>query len=297
MSLKVANYYVCLRKRKLDSVVDDKKLLGEFTIIKNPVFYWVADPFLITLNGVSYIIAEMGSKITGKGCIGIYDIDSKKGKWIKFFAPSYHISFPNTFCNRDGKLFFIPETFENGEVSIYEMDIKAKKQKLIKTLFLSNNSVDTVFTINTKTSLPKYLFSYDIEKENARLSMRKEDDYKVKIFEIIDYKKRLRPAGNIFELGDKMYLPTQNCERRYGGGLIFNQIKIGSNSFSLEEIKVIDSNDINAFLKIHNAIGCHTYNINDDYEVIDIIKEEFSLLGILRKIVSKLRRKSHQISQ
>lgn len=63
-----------------------------------------------------------------------------------------------------------------------------------------------------------------------------------------DSSKQYRSAGKIFERDGKIIRPCQDCERGYGGGLIFY------------ELDGFRHNEIERFSLPEPFTGCHTYN-------------------------------------
>ncbi|MEH7495888.1 glucosamine inositolphosphorylceramide transferase family protein, partial [Neobacillus niacini] len=73
-----------------------------------------------------------------------------------------------------------------------------------------------------------------------------------------------RPAGNIFLKDGKLIRPSQDCSYSYGYSVKFNEI--------VELTEVIYSERFLYEIKpdwSKNNKGTHTYNFNEDYEVID----------------------------
>ena len=81
----------------------------EFCIVKNPIWGWAADPFLIERKGIMFIFAELWDYRKGKGGIGYITIQNGKiGKWKMIIEESYHLSYPH-FVEIDNQLYICPE--------------------------------------------------------------------------------------------------------------------------------------------------------------------------------------------
>lgn len=283
MNFKSRDYCVFYRLRNNDLVFENKKLLKNFSAIKNPFGKWCADPFPITINNKTYIFSELASNFSRKGNIAICCIDDKKPKWKICFKPKFHISFPNVFFIND-ELFGVPETFEDKTVALYKINKNNFKWEKERVLFNTAFSVDSIFDKNNLN----YLLSYDGFSEASMkiLSLRKFKKPNEIIKNISDTDLKLRPAGNIFNYENKLIFPSQNCSKNYGDGIIFNEL-IVKNDFLIEPIFEIDHFDIKKFLKIKNCVGCHTYNFNDRIEVIDVVISRFTFGSLFRKILYK----------
>ena len=62
-------YKIAYRKKNTGSIIDDTQT--PFVALKNSWRYWVADPFVISRMGKTYIFAELYDYLRRKGCIVI----------------------------------------------------------------------------------------------------------------------------------------------------------------------------------------------------------------------------------
>ena len=118
-------------------------------------------------------------------------------------------------------------------------------------------------------------------------------------FNIIDNNLLLRPAGHFIKLSNGKYLrPSQNNTITYGGSLIFNEVhntdikeyhespilQIYPNRSSADKDGVYVECAKKPYWTYN---GIHTYNINDDYEVIDLKykggKSIYAMTSFLKK--------------
>ena len=92
---------------------------SEYTIIKNNVDCWVADPFLFEKDNKLYIFAEMYKFNRMKGSIGYCQIENgKQTKWKEIIHEDYHLSFPNVI-EENGEIYLYPESSENNNFYSY----------------------------------------------------------------------------------------------------------------------------------------------------------------------------------
>ena len=84
------SWNVAWRKKGTGSLLHDKKSI--FHVIRNPIRYWAADPFLFESKGKHYIFAELYDYVKRRGTIGYYSFDQKK--WISVIKEDYHLSYP-----------------------------------------------------------------------------------------------------------------------------------------------------------------------------------------------------------
>lgn len=285
MKLTSLEYNVCYRLRGC-SLLASSFQADNFQKIKNPLFRWVADPFPFFYDGKQYIFAELGHKITGKGIIGCICLNDKKPKWKKCISSKYHMSYPNIFDYK-GTAFMIPETHQDGCVAVYKCVSFPDKWIKERKLFDVNFAVDSSFLKGNK----KFLFSYEsygVTNNSFFFTIRDLFENAKVIKKIRDEKKLLRLAGNAFEMGGAIILPTQNCSGIYGGSVIFNTFSL--ETLTLGASKELTTKDLAYGLKNKRVRGWHTYNFDENIETIDILCEKFSILGLLGKIFRKLKK-------
>lgn len=253
-----------------------------FRTLKGQKGFWYADPFLLRYDDNVYLFTEA------------YDIKKQVGKiavsWLEdgvFTTPQiiiqnvYHMSYPDVFLYND-KVYMLPETGEGGIIELYEavqFPFKWEKIVLKKGIVLADTTAflydGKVFLVgfNEKINMTK-LYHLDMsEKKLDCICERKHSE------------KRFRPAGQLFYREGRLYRPTQNCERKYGGSLIINQV---TEFMELKEkfIKEIFPETVGT-----QYSGMHTYNTEDFYEVIDVFVNS---VGV-RCFIDKIKRKLHRI--
>lgn len=282
---KSTKYSVFIRKLVPNSklIFEDKSNLSLFKEIKTPHLYWAADPFLLKIHNKNYLFVEYYNKLTCVGKIAYLCLDEKNSKWKTIIKEKTHLSFPNCFIYKN-KLLIIPESSAQRRISQYTLNIDTlcleKKETILDDVIYVDSTflnVDESFLFATSNYESKneqhklFLFDYDIE--NRKLHHK---------YSVNDINNQLRPAGKMFLYNNEIIIPTQDCSRQYGEGVIINKLLCTSNEYSVKRFIEINRNDIYKFLNI-KPDGIHTYNFNDDYEVIDIQKNSFSLFSFLGK--------------
>lgn len=263
-----------------------KKNSEEFLRLKGKKNYWYADPFLFEYDGEIFLFTEAFCIKSQIGKIAV----SKMYDGI-FSAPeviienAYHMSYPCVFSTNN-KVYMIPETGEGKRLDLYEFTefpYKVKKTTLVVGVEWAD------CTVCFFREEP-FLVAYD-ERDNRSMLYRI-DLEKGKLSFVSDRKheeKHFRPAGNMFEHGGKLYRPTQNCEKTYGGSLRFNEVL---DFLSLNEIgiKEMYPEDIDTrYSKLH------TYNETDGYEVIDVFLKKRGIRCFIGNVKRKLHRMKMRI--
>ncbi|MCF0126044.1 MAG: hypothetical protein HUJ68_09895, partial [Clostridia bacterium] len=292
--IKTNIYNIYYRKRKEQLLFGSKNLL-DFKKIRNPFGRWAADPFLIEYNGCNYIYAEMASIITRKGDIYCINIDDKKPKWKKCIRNKFHMSFPNVFLHNNC-YYMVPETAQDYQVAIYKA-IKMPYKWAKETTLLydeKNHPVDNISLPDSCYPFDDSFITYIKQKNEFYLALYlKTNGFFCQTNKTKDLNRRLRPAGQFFNYREKLFYPSQNCEKTYGGGLIINSVKLSNNKNDILFIPEFEITPLDVFRSklCANCVGIHTYNLNENYEVIDIITSRYSLLAIFGKIIRLFQKK------
>ena len=263
-----------------NSILNDKKT--PFTIIKNSVRYWAADPFLFEHNGDIYIFAELYDYFKRRGVIGFYKLNGiKRGKWIPVISEDYHMSYPYIF-EKDGQVYIMPESNASNSLYLYRaVNFPYEWDKAIAIRENVKLADTTLFDFNNT----EYALSFDVtfpRKPNLMLlDMKEKNNDKTLDLENVELR---RPAGKV--LPDNIR-PAQNCTDDYGKGIIFYLYSLKDDEYSEEEIQRVFPEDLSYSQEIY-LDGMHTYNRLDKYEVIDVKTRRFNLLNLASRIIGKL---------
>ncbi len=284
MKIKTMEFQIGIRPHNGSFLYKDVNLISKFIFIKNPLGYWLADPFVIRVSEKHYLFAEAATKLKWKGKLVYAEINPfrpNKLKWKVCMKEKNHLSFPNVFLIED-TLFMLPETSEGNFLSVYKNigDLSSLKWKKEKSYIIGKKLVDSIFIDN-------YIVTYNISNTDYCLELYSKGAAQL-IDSICDSDYKLRPAGRFIETEDELIFVSQNCLREYGEGLIFNSFSIVDNQMIINKKFEINYVDLNKVFGKKNYVGIHTYNFDDKYEVIDVRKENFSFLGVIRKIINKI---------
>ena len=250
--------------------------LNNFTVINPPQGKFFADPFLVKTESKNYIFFENYDYSTNKGVISYVEIKHNGNFTSSEVAleKEYHLSYPHIF-SLNNKFYMIPETCNNKTIELYEaVEFPHKwemKNILIENIIASDTTIfhhNNKYWLFTNISTPKnpstwdklYLFHSDSLYGNWIAHLKNP---------IVSDIKTSRPAGNLFRLNGDIIRPSQDSSIRYGYALNFNRIDILSEENYKETlIKKVTPDS----LPYNQAV--HTFNCNDDFEVIDGIRNE-----------------------
>lgn len=243
----------------------------DYTIIKPPLDRFYADPFIIKKDNRTFIFFEEYIYSKGKGDISVLEIDSENKICtapVTVLDKPYHLSYPFLYEWED-ELYMIPETSGNRAIELYKSTKFPYEWELVKVLIDDINAVDaTIIHYNNKFWMFTNVF-YDGSSSLDELHIFYSDnllgEWKPhQMNPVVSNASSARPAGNIFLKEGKLIRPSQDCSFSYGYSVKFNEIlELTEEAYSEKLLSEMKPN----WLK--NNKGTHTYNFNEDYEIID----------------------------
>lgn len=293
-------WQVAIRKRTAKTLYEGNG--SGFVAVKNTVRYWFADPFLFSYKGKDYLFVEMFDRWKEKGVIGVARIrNGKCGIFRMCLELPGHLSYPCVYEDADG-IHMVPECYQSGEVWIYrctKFPYHWEKERKI----IAGFAVDTTpcFFEGEKIWLTTRFESAE-RRINDNLWQINNETGKMKQLATEAY--ATRGAGHIIVSDSYLIRPSQNCKDGYGKNLVFNQGRIENGIYQEKPFLQVVApqcfaaeNSVTvvcAGLK-SECSGLHTYNINSNYEVIDLrFSENRSCIALLKNwckhISQKLRK-------
>jgi hypothetical protein len=261
--------------------------IGDFVFhncikIISPRNHCYADPFLIKKDKKNYVFFEDFSLYENKALISFIEIydNNTYSKPQKALEKDYHLSYPFLF-EWDNNIYMIPETHQNRSIEVYRAEVFPDKWVLDTVIMDNIQAVDTtIFIHNGKLWIFTCIFESP-EKANKELFLFFADTingpwHRHSKNPIVTDINSARPAGSLFYLNDKLIRPGQNCKERYGNSITLNNVLvINEHEYNEEMIHTIEHH-------WYPGIFCtHTYNFNDDIEVIDGKEYVFDLFKII----------------
>lgn len=268
-------YAIAFRKRSGHTLYEDNPSKDSFILIKNSIRYWRADPFLFKHNGTNFLFAELYDKRKSKGVLAYAKLHGMHcGRFRVCIEEDCHLSYPCVF-QRENQIFMIPETKENGRVTIYKaISFPEKWEKYKEICFLP--CVDTTpFVLNDEYYYFTTIASDKTSDDNLH-SIREKDG---SIRKLLSNNLCSRSAGSVILSGDIMIRPSQD-DTTYGDAVVFNKVKSFDDNYSETVFRRIlppgnSTNNTEFCVTVEGYgngkfDGLHTYNVNEDYEVIDL---------------------------
>ncbi len=246
---------------------------------------WFADPFILDVTeDYVYVLAEEFEFKTQKGRIAKLTINRRKciieSYTILLELPT-HLSFPN-ILRRNGKIYVYPESCHSGKLVLYELD--SKQEKLVPIQTICDDSVwdSSIVILNGSPQLftsNKNDYSLDIYDWNDGINRF------VYSRSIPSVDRSSRMAGQLFEYHGTIYMPSQYCEKTYGGSVIIKEVSVNDNQYSFREIKRLESPHPKRKAKLH------TLNVYKDIVIIDVGGYDFPCIANLLKRICKSLKK------
>lgn len=251
-----------------------------YRIVRPPRDRFYADPFLLAWKGRSYVFFEDYRYDQGKGLISCLILDENGAPLATtpVLERPYHLSFPFVFT-WDGHVWMVPETSTNRTVELYRATRFPHGWVREAVLMQSLHASDTVIL---RYSDKWWLFT-NIECGDTTCYDKLSLFSSHSLFgpwiahpcnPIVVDAACARPAGAIFVDSGMLIRPGQDCSHRYGQAIQFNCISVLDDRRYQECPVWKTTPDWSAHCE-----GTHTYNRNDEFEVLDGYTRDFDVYG------------------
>lgn len=258
----------------------------KWEILKPNIFDYFADPSIINFDKSTKtveVLYESINFLSGKGYIKklFYSlIDKKIDRSENFLKNNFHISFPNKFEVNEYD-FLVYENEEQGLIGVTSFnDVNSKIVVSTPKKYL-----DPII-IKVKSD---YLFVYSYRSEGK---LKFGINYIDKNFELIESKMKYmhnshstRNAGKAIFEDDKIYRPGQIDNKRYGEGIVFNELCFSDSAVEEKEFHSIKYDEL-----FKDSTGMHTISIMENICIVDLRVKKFNPLAFLIKIMRRSRK-------
>jgi hypothetical protein len=241
-----------------------------FRVVEPPQESFLADPFVLTYGGATFIFAEEYPFSEGKGVISALEVrsDGHIGSAERVLERPYHLSYPFVF-EHEGSVYMIPETMGSHQIELYKAKAFPFDWELVHILKADIDAVDTTLWIQDGT----YYFFTNIAEPgttpNDLLHLYMSDSLYGEWTShpanpICADVRSSRSAGRVFPRRNKLIRPAQDCSVRYGYACQLNEIQtLSRTEYRERPVSRIEPN------WYPGLIGTHTINSNETIEVID----------------------------
>ena len=282
------HWFIALRKRKkLNSAFDSEG----FQRISSPSGSFFADPFVIKRDNRNYLFFEEFIISQRKGVISCCEIESdgRCSSAVKVIEKEHHISYPFLF-HLNEQVFMIPETGANRTIEVYEAIDFPYKWTLAKTIFQGMEAYDSTLWFQDD----KWWLFTNVVSAKSHAFCDLHLFYAISPFgpwtehpqnPIVSDIESARPAGNLFLHNNMLIRPGQNSSVRYGQAISLKHVSCLTDGKYAEKA-VFPINPI----PVLGNVCCHTYNFNEDFEVVDGAILRLDVQGIWTRAAGYLKR-------
>jgi hypothetical protein len=191
--------------------------------------HFAADPFGVEREGRLHIFFEDYDQSTGRGSIAYRSIDAAgaASEVETVLDPGVHASYP-FIVERNGTTFMLPETSAAGELVLYEAVNFPRSWRRTATLLSLPVADATViefegrwwmFATRADRGPNNNLFIWHAPDLLGPWSPHAGNPVKTDA-------RSARPGGTPFVALGRLYRPSQDSARNYGGSLVINQVEV-----------------------------------------------------------------------
>lgn len=256
---------IAYRPRQGNSTLLDDRTTP-FRVIPNNWRYWYADPHLIKVEGRTWVFAEAYDRVLRRGVVSCCEItEAGVTPWKVVLKQPYHLSYPH-LLQKDGEIWMIPESYVANEIAVFRAKRFPEQWEKVKVLKQGGEPVDsTVFHSGGQ----RWLLTLECSEDKLMLYPLSDGGISGEGFCAKRADANARPAGYLFCRDGKLIRPAQDCTESYGCALNFYEVTaVAENEYAETLLAKLRPENIpcerSCALK-----GLHTYNMTEDYEVVD----------------------------
>lgn len=246
---------------------------------------WFADPFVLDVTeDYVYVLAEEYEFKTRKGRIAKLSVNRRTLRiddFVIVLELPTHLSFPN-ILRKDGHVYVYPESCYSGKLDLYEYDPDQEKLVFVQTI------CDDAVWDSSMVELPGSSLLFAAKQDDYHLDVYAWDADKSRyVFSrsVISQDKSSRMAGQPFQHDGKLYIPTQYCERVYGGGVVIKEVVSDGGTLSFKTVNRLESPHPKRKAKMH------TWNGYKGVVIIDVGGFDYPWFGDTMRRISLWRKK------
>jgi len=250
---------------------------------------FVADPFGVRKNGRLYVFCEDFDYGSHKGRISVIEVEGgNASEPQEAINLPVHMSYPY-ILEYGSKILCIPETYEAGEVALYESKDFPRSWSKVATLITGFRALDsTVFyhdgfwwlmCTNQDVGPHDTLFLWYAREVLGPWVPHPGNPVKKD-------QSSTRPAGTPFQHNGRLYRPAQDCSRYYGERIAINRVdRLTPSEFHEETVAWVGP-----FLDSPYPHGIHTISKVGDMTLVDAKRHKFIKKAFISAMVRNLRR-------
>ncbi|MEG3192360.1 glucosamine inositolphosphorylceramide transferase family protein [Lysobacter sp. D1-1-M9] len=242
--------------------------VGSSTVVQAPKGYYWADPCMVERDGRKLIFVEE-MQPSGKGAIACLELQPDSAARLGLaLEEASHLSYPQVFA-WDGEWYMTVESSQAKRVTLYQaaefplgwrrvVDLVAGRVCLDPTLHFHEGHWYLFATIaENGNSTWDELFLFVADRLEGPFQPHPANP-------IVSDVRRARPAGRLFQHGDKLIRPAQDCAACYGSAIVFNEVlELSPSHYREQPISRLAPDWADSLA------ACHTYSAAGGVEVLD----------------------------
>jgi hypothetical protein len=230
------------------------------------------DPFVVGHGDQTFVffeVLEHRRAARGQLAVGRLEADGRLADVEPVLPLPHHTSYPYVF--RDGgHTFLIPETGAARRVQLFAATSFPFEWEPVATLLEGVDAVDA----SVIAWGGRYWMWVNIAVPGGRLcvdtflysSHRLGGDWRPHPQNpVVSDLRRARPAGRPFVLGDRLIRPSQDCSRRYGASVVFNQVDV----LTVDDYRERPIASLEPRWADRPNLAAHTYTFDAGWEATD----------------------------
>ena len=267
----------------IEDVIEGKPLTYRW--VKNPYKNrWFADPFLLDVTDTEYVVlAEDFEFAKGYACISLLRIHRESMEIIdakRILDDGSHMSFPVILRRKDG-IYVHPENSVSKQLKLYRYD--ENEEKLVFHSVMADYPLTDAVTLNHDGESTMFATRFGHNPNGNVLDILEKKDGRYELVGTCTMEGNIaRMAGDFFEYNGKLFRPAQDCNERYGGAVIIQEVE-----YNGKDLKVI--RDVRRLQTSHPKLrlGLHTFNMYKNHLIVDVYG--YSGNHYISAIINKLR--------
>ena len=243
-------------------------LMSSFKWLDAPEGHYWADPVLCEVAGKPWLFFEHMVESDGIAQISCGRLvgDCELVDVRTVLRRPHHLSYPQ-IIQSDGDIYMLPEAAQSGGLDLYRAR-RFPDEWVLEARLLDFRCVDSsVFKFGGTWWM---VTSPQVAPGHAPITWLLQADHLTGPWRycphgvVASSAAVARGAGAVFEHHERLIRPSQDCSRRYGEALVFNEIKsLRANEYQESTFRRVEGGGV------PRLAGVHSYTRLDDWEAID----------------------------
>jgi len=237
--------------------------------------HYIADPFVLRVKSQVKLLVERFDFASNRGAIfetQLSGCESSPPAFKRSIDHGVHMSYPYLF-EHEGRFYCTPEAYQTNGVSLYALDVERDVWSRVATLLDGFAAVDPtvfrydgrwwLFCTNHDDGVEQKLFLWHAPGLLGPWEPHCANPVKVDV-------RSSRPAGRPFAFEGRLYRPTQDSSKGYGGAITINRVnRLTTLEFAEEPVAHIGPVKGSPYRNgLHTLVGLDSVTVIDGNRLI-----------------------------